>query len=67
MAGRTMPDNRARIWFSLFVLAVFCLGGAVGFFAGRRLPPPEGGPVAFDVGPGLRGPRPAGLAVPCRI
>jgi hypothetical protein len=53
-----MPDNRARIWFSLFVLAVFCLGGAVGFFAGRHLPPPYVGPVAFDGGPGLRGPRP---------
>lgn len=35
-----MSDNRARIWFSLFVLAVFCVGGAGGFLLGRHLPPP---------------------------
>jgi hypothetical protein len=34
-----VSDSRARIWFSLFVLAVFCLGGAGGFLLGRRLPP----------------------------
>jgi hypothetical protein len=34
-----VSDNRARIWFSLFVLAVFCLGGASGFVAGRHVPP----------------------------
>ena len=33
-----MSDNRARIWFALFVLVVFCLGGAGGFFLGRQLP-----------------------------
>ena len=33
-----MPDSRP-IWFSLFVLAVFCLGGAGGFFVGRHAPP----------------------------
>jgi hypothetical protein len=31
-------DSRARIWFSLFVLAVFCLGGAGGFVLGRHMP-----------------------------
>jgi hypothetical protein len=31
-------DSRARIWFSLFVLAVFCLGGAGGFVLGRQMP-----------------------------
>ncbi len=41
-----MSANRTRIWFSLFVLAVFCLGGAAGFFVGRHVPPPAflGGP-----------------------
>lgn len=36
-----MADNRSRIWFSLFVLAVFCCGGALGFALGRHLPPPD--------------------------
>jgi len=36
-----VPDSRARIWFSLFVLAVFCLGGAGGFILGRHMPPPR--------------------------
>ena len=36
-----MPDSRARIWFALFVLAVFCLGGAGGFVLGRHVPPPR--------------------------
>jgi hypothetical protein len=51
-----VSDNRARVWFSLFVLAVFCLGGAAGFFAGRHLPLPGllgGGPAPE---PGLDGP-----------
>jgi hypothetical protein len=52
-----VPDNRARIWFSLFVLAVFCLGGAGGFVLGRHLPPLShggfGGPP-FDR-PGIMG------------
>ena len=33
-----MDDNRARIWFGLFVLVVFCLGGAGGFILGRHVP-----------------------------
>ena len=54
-----MPDNRARIWFSLFVLAVFCLGGAAGFVADRLLSRPPGlGPGALDAGPEGRGMRP---------
>jgi hypothetical protein len=62
-----VPDSRARIWFALFVLAVFCLGGAGGFVLGRRMPPPRdpllafgrggpgggrGGPPPFARGPG---------------
>jgi hypothetical protein len=34
-----MSDSHARIWFALFVLVVFCLGGAGGFIVGRRVPP----------------------------
>jgi Spy/CpxP family protein refolding chaperone len=34
-----MSDNRIRIWFSLFVLAVFCVGLAGGVLIGRRLSP----------------------------
>ena len=44
-----MSDNRARIWFALFVLVVFCLGGAGGFFLGRQVPRGRffaGGPAA---------------------
>jgi uncharacterized membrane protein len=41
-----MPDSRTRIWFALFVLAVFCLGGAGGFILGRHVPPLPGRP--FD-------------------
>ena len=44
-----MSDNRARLWFALFVLAVFCIGGAAGIAIGRRMgPPPPFGPRAFD-------------------
>jgi hypothetical protein len=54
-----MTDSRARIWFSLFVLAVFCVGGAVGFIVGRHAPPLPGEPRGvFDSGPDGRGPRP---------
>ncbi len=56
-----MPDSRARIWFALFVLVVFCLGGAGGFIVGRHLPPPPGvaGEPQDDRGPGFgRGPGP---------
>src|SRR5438067_740056 len=48
-----MPDSRARVWFSLFVLAVFCLGGAGGFFVGRH--PPPGPFFAAGPPPGGRG------------
>jgi Spy/CpxP family protein refolding chaperone len=53
-----MSDNRARIWFALFVLAVFCFGGATGFMVGRHMPPPRfaGGPGLFGRGPGRGGP-----------
>jgi len=54
-----MTDTRARIWFSLFVLAVFCVGGGMGFIVGRHAPPLPGEPRgAFDRGPDGRGPRP---------
>jgi Spy/CpxP family protein refolding chaperone len=33
-----MPDSRTRIWFSLFILAVFCVGLALGLVLGRRMP-----------------------------
>lgn len=53
-----MPDNRARIWFALFVLVVFCVGGAVGLLAGRHLPPRPDGPgfLGGRGGPGRGGP-----------
>lgn len=54
-----MSDNRARIWFSLFVLAVFCVGGAIGFIAGRHAPPLPGEPRgAFAAGSDGRPARP---------
>ena len=34
-----MSDSRMRIWFSLFVLAVFCVGLAAGVLIGRRMSP----------------------------
>ena len=52
-----VPDSRARIWFSLFVLAVFCLGGAGGFVIGRHAPP---GKFRRRTAPGPNG---MGLAV----
>jgi hypothetical protein len=53
-----MTDNRARVWFSLFVLVVFCAGGALGFIVGRHAPPPGEPGGAFDGGSEGRGPRP---------
>jgi Spy/CpxP family protein refolding chaperone len=48
-----MSDNRTRIWFSLFVLAVFCVGLASGLIVGRRLgPPPRTADPRFVTGPG---------------
>lgn len=56
-----MADSRMRIWFALFVLAVFCLGAAAGVFVGRRMErvdrPGRGGPIA---GVGPRGGSPGG-------
>jgi uncharacterized membrane protein len=48
-----MPDSRARMWFALFVLVVFCLGGAGGFMLARHAPGFGGGPG--DGRPGLEG------------
>jgi hypothetical protein len=48
-----MSDNRTRIWFSLFVLAIFGLGLATGLFVGRRMAPPV---RMIDGGPMMRGP-----------
>jgi hypothetical protein len=56
-----MSDSRARVWFALFVLVVFCLGGAGGFILGRHAPPFPGRdrpffePAADRGGPGRRG------------
>lgn len=53
-----MSDNRTRIWFSLFVLAVFCLGLAAGMLIGRRMGPPppwRGGPMFLGENPPGRG------------
>ena len=61
-----MSDSRARIWFSLFVLAVFCLGMASGALLGRRMVGPPGrtfgnfGPPPGP-GPGRRGAPPGVL------
>ena len=70
-----MPDSRP-IWFSTFVLVVFCLGGLVGFRVGTHMAPPRpegpgmfggrGGPPGRGGGPPLfgRGPGPGGPPVP---
>ena len=53
-----MSDSRARMWFALFVLAVFVFGGAAGFVAGRLLPPLRfalSGPPGPPDGPGADG------------
>ncbi len=59
-----MAANRTRVWFSLFILAVFCLGLALGLMLGRRMGPPAfagagvfNGPAGGRGGPGPRGPR----------
>ena len=59
-----MSDNRTRIWFSLFVLAVFSVGLASGVLIGRRLAPPPPRGLGFAMGgrgPGSGGPPPARL------
>ena len=49
-----MSDSRAKMWFALFVLAVFCLGAASGIVIGRRMGPPlRPGRGFFGVGRGL--------------
>jgi Spy/CpxP family protein refolding chaperone len=70
-----MSDNRVRIWFSLFVLAVFCVGLAGGVVVGRSIGRRAyfggpfdrggaGGPMDFGPGgpggPGMGGPRRGG-------
>lgn len=45
-----MSDNRMRVWFSLFVLAVFCLGLASGMVIGRRMIGPPGQPFGAGFG-----------------
>jgi hypothetical protein len=62
-----LSDNRSRIWFSLFVLAVFCVGLGSGVLLGRRMVGPPGRPFG-DVGPpsglpgvGRRGGPPPGV------
>src|SRR6478609_8792547 len=63
-----MSDNRSRVWFALFVLAVFCVGLATGVLLGRRMiGPPDGAPGVFAGGPlpgppgGRRGGPPPGI------
>lgn len=52
-----MPDSRARIWFALFVLVVFCAGLGSGVLIGRRMSPPAPGSALFmPGGPRARGP-----------
>ena len=52
-----MSDSRTRVWFSLFVLAVFCVGLAAGAILGRRFAPPQrAGDAPGFMGPGGRGP-----------
>lgn len=52
-----MSDSRAKIWFALFTLAVFCLGGASGIVIGRHMGPPPRERGLFGFGRGsMRGP-----------
>ena len=54
-----MNERKARMWFAVFALAVFCTGAGAGFVAGRLLPgPPFGGLRGGPPGP----PPPAELA-----
>ena len=51
-----MSDSRARIWFALFVLVIFCVGLGGGIAIGRHMgPPAPGGPLGFLHGGGRRG------------
>jgi Spy/CpxP family protein refolding chaperone len=61
-----MNDNRTKIWFSLFVLAVFCVGLAAGVIVDRRFGPhPPGPPFGRGGGPG--GPGRGGPPPPGRL
>jgi Spy/CpxP family protein refolding chaperone len=60
-----MPDSRARVWFALFVLVIFCAGVGGGMVIGRNMgPPQQGGTLSFLHGGGGggrgRGPGPFG-------
>jgi Spy/CpxP family protein refolding chaperone len=52
-----MSDSRTRIWFALFVLAVFVAGLASGVLIGRRMGPPllrpDGPRIGMGPGPGM--------------
>jgi hypothetical protein len=57
-----MSDNRAKVWFALFVLVIFCAGTAAGVVVGRRMgPPPPRGFGLFGPGPDGPGGRGRGL------
>jgi Spy/CpxP family protein refolding chaperone len=59
-----MSDNRTRIWFALFVLAVFCAGAAAGAIVARRIGPPVSDPGGAQL-PGRDGrTRPPGVGRP---
>ena len=61
-----MSDNRARMWFGLFVLVVFLFGGATGFVAGRLIPSISGARLGPPDGPGGDGFRRGGPGGPGR-
>ena len=47
-----MADSRTKIWFALFVLAIFGFGLATGLVLGRRMgPPPRDGAPGLVRGP----------------
>jgi len=50
-----MADSRMRVWFALFVLAVFCVGGAAGIFVGARMERSDGPWRQAFPGPGAGG------------
>ncbi len=55
-----MSDSRARLWFALFVLVIFCAGLGTGMVIGRRMGPPAPGDGAFAFLHGGRGRGPFG-------
>lgn len=60
-----MSDSRTRIWFSVFVVAIFVAGLASGVLLGRRMGPPlrAGGPGSGMIGGGGRSGPPPGRLV----